>query len=105
VQDLLYEVGGGATRARGGQSCHNHTVGGEPASWAADVWDGGLSLGLMVGDHEALAAQVPFLHALGVAARAEGLAWGGDWSRRAPWSELGLGWDPAHLEDRRCAGR
>jgi hypothetical protein len=101
AQDLLFSFGG-STRARGGQSCHNHTDHGDPASLAVDLWDGGLSLGLVVGRREALAAQVPFLRALGEEARSERVRWGGAWRGRSPWTEHGLGWDPAHLQDSRC---
>jgi peptidoglycan L-alanyl-D-glutamate endopeptidase CwlK len=106
TQDLLYGVAPGvATRAKGGQSCHNHAAAdGSPAAWAADLWNGGMNLGILAGLSYALDAQVPFLRALGAAARAEGVAWGGDWSHRpGPWADRGLGWDPAHLEDRRCS--
>jgi hypothetical protein len=104
VQDTLFAFGG-STKARGGQSCHNHTSHGEAASWAVDLWDGGLGLGLVAGRAEAMDAQVPFLNALGDEGRAEGLVWGGTWrGRSSAWTARGLGWDPAHLQDSRCRG-
>lgn len=39
-----------------------------------------------------------FFKALGAAAKAEGLAWGGDWSKRGIWASYGMGWDPGHVE-------
>lgn len=101
AQDLLFHLGR-STRARGGQSCHNRTDHGDPASFAVDLWDGGLSLGLVTGDEAALAAQVPFLRALGDEGASEGLRWGGRWRGPSAWRVHGLGWDPAHLQDSRC---
>ena len=80
------------TQARGGQSCHNQMVGPAPASAAIDL----------VPTHaEDRLQAVAFYRALGRAAHAEGLRWGGDWSRRNPtWAAHDLGWDPGHIEDR-----
>ena len=102
AQDLIYRVGN-ATQARGGQSCHNWMVDGKPASLAVDLWEGGLSAGIFLGLESSLAEQVPFLHALGKAAAAAGLPWGGNWKGHpSAWTSWGLGWDPAHVEDPRC---
>lgn len=95
VQDLLFRVGT-ATQAKGGESCHNQRL-------AVDLWDGGLSLGLITGDAATMQAQTPFLRALGAAAHAAGLRWGGDWhGHTSAWDSWDLGWDPAHVEARRC---
>ncbi len=103
LQDVLVQLPSG-TQAAGGQSCHNRVDGeGRPAATAADVWDGGLTLGLFLGDPRTMAAQVGFLRALGRHADAAGLRWGGDWhGSPSAWSAHGLGWDPAHVESGRC---
>lgn len=102
VQDALHQRPS-TTRAAGGQSCHNGTVDGRPAARAADVWNGGLDLGVIAGDPDAMATQVPFLRALGDAARRQGLRWGGDWhGQPSGWDTWGLGWDPAHVERGPC---
>ena len=80
------------TLVRGGGSCHNRERDGEPAAVAVDLRP---ARGL---DH---AAQVCFFRALGAAAHAAKLRWGGDWKRRDPtWAPDDLGWDPGHVEDR-----
>ena len=80
------------TQARGGQSCHNQVAGEAPASAAIDL------VPRSVADR---VEAVAFYRALGRAAHAEGLRWGGDWSRRNPtWAAYDLGWDPGHIEDR-----
>jgi hypothetical protein len=102
VQDLLFAVGG-STRARGGQSCHNTLTGEAPAAQAVDLWNGGIDLGLFAGDRARMEAEVPYLRALGAAAKAEGLGWGGSWRKAgSAWDSWGLGWDPAHVQDPRC---
>lgn len=46
---------------------------------------------------------MPFLRALGAAAKDEGLRWGGDWhGKPSAWDSHGLGWDPAHVELTPC---
>jgi len=105
-QDGIYVVGrlherlGGPryTRARGGQSCHNHTLDdGAAAATAADINDARA---------RTLKDKAAFYRALGEAARAEGLTWGGDWPRRnKAWARHGLGWDPAHVQLGACARR
>jgi len=80
------------TQAGPGQSCHNQEVAGSPASAAIDIRPGG-SL--------TREEQAAFYKALGAAAHARGLRWGGDWSRKNPvWARYDLGWDPAHVEAR-----
>ena len=80
------------TRVQGGASCHNQQLHGVPASAAADVRM------RLPGTRD---AQATFYKALGAAARAEGLRWGGDWAQRSPtWAAYGLGWDPGHIEAR-----
>lgn len=79
------------TKVRGGQSCHNQTVDGAPASAAIDI-RGGKGL--------RRAEQADFYKALGRAAAVEGLRWGGSWQQRNPtWARYDLGWDPGHVED------
>ena len=102
MQDLIYEVAPGrSTQARGGQSCHDKEHDGTPAALAADLWPHALDLRTLLGEPDP--RDVPFFRALGVAAKAEGLRWGGDWHGRASsWDAHGLGWDPAHVELGRC---
>ena len=104
-QDLVYVFGrlgsrlgrGPGTMVRGGGSCHNRLADGEPASVAVDLRP------RRSADH---AEQVRFFRALGRAANARTLRWGGDWKRRDPlWAKDDLGWDPGHVEDARmCKG-
>lgn len=102
LQDLF--ALGPATQAKGGQSCHNQEHGGARASRAIDLWGAPLDLALMLGSGERMEAEVPFLRALGAAAKREGLRWGGDWHGHASaWDAWGLGWDPAHIEVWGCA--
>lgn len=74
-------------------SFHNAVdAAGRPAALAADVIDRRYGW-----SKPAEAAR--FWHALGQAAKMEGLHWGGDWSRSNPrWAAYGLGWDPAHVQ-------
>jgi hypothetical protein len=84
---------GPGTTLRGGGSCHNQLHNGEPASAAADL-RGARDL--------SIDEQADFYKALGRAARAHGLRWGGSWKRKNPtWAAHGLGWDPGHVEHRR----
>ncbi len=103
VQDALFALGR-STKAAGGQSCHNVVdADGRPAARAIDLWNAPMGLDLLLGTVERLAAEAPFLHALGVEAKREGLRWGGDWhGRPSAWDAYGLGWDPAHVEMGRC---
>lgn len=103
VQDAIHAVGN-ATNAAGGQSCHNVVdAAGRPAARAIDLWNAPMGLDLFFGATERLAAEAPFLKALGEAAKREGLRWGGDWrGRESAWAAFGLGWDPAHLETGAC---
>ncbi|MDP2315334.1 MAG: hypothetical protein Q8P41_20725 [Pseudomonadota bacterium] len=105
LQDLLFAIGK-STQLAGGRSCHNHVdAAGAPAARAVDLWNAPVDLWLVAGAAERLAAEAPFLRALGEVARAEGLRWGGDWHGHASaWDAYGLGWDPAHVEVRGCAG-
>lgn len=83
-----------ATYVRGGFSCHNRRKNGKPAALAADI---------VPGDDLSLAQKARFYKALGKAARREGLIWGGAWKKSNPkWRDHGLGWDPAHIQSRRC---
>lgn len=69
---------------------------GNPASHAADVEDFRYA-GKTDPASEARAAA--FYKALGKAAEAQGLTWGGRWSRSNPvWAKYGLGWDPQHVQ-------
>lgn len=62
-------------------SFHNaQTPAGVPNSWAADIIDG------RYGWREPEC--MPFFQALGVAARAEGLVWGGDWKTFKDWAHV-----------------
>lgn len=80
------------TTLRGGMSCHNQIqADGRPGAAAVDLVPVGL---------DDLAQRAAFYQALGRAAHAEGLRWGGDFQQRnAVWARHGLGWDPAHIED------
>ncbi|MES2641010.1 MAG: hypothetical protein V4850_16080 [Myxococcota bacterium] len=106
LQDLIFAVGK-STQAAGGESCHNHVdAAGKPAARAVDLWNAPVDLRLFTGATSRLEAEAPFLRALGEVARAEGLRWGGDWhGQPSAWDPYGLGWDPAHVEVRGCAGR
>ena len=102
-QDLIFELSQVArwlgrkpwTQARGGQSCHNSVdAQGQPAALAVDILDEQRQSG----DDSA-----KFYHALGKAAAAQSLGWGGRWKRSNPyWKRKGLGWDPGHLQSWRC---
>ena len=83
------------TRARGGQSCHNHrNSDGSAGSLAADI----LPAPDLTGPEQAA-----FFRALGKAANAKGLGWGGNWPRLNPgWKKYGLGWDPGHVQSALC---
>lgn len=85
------------TRARGGESCHNHTdERGLPASLAADVIPG-------EEDRKDSRSRARFYWALGKAAKQEGLVWGGSWAKTNPtWRKYGLGWDPPHVQAKSC---
>jgi hypothetical protein len=78
-------------------SCHNLTDDDGAASLAVDITparDG------RAADH------ARFFRALGQAAHAEGLAWGGDWRRsNRTWARYGLGWDPGHVQSTTCTPR
>jgi peptidoglycan L-alanyl-D-glutamate endopeptidase CwlK len=80
------------TRVRGGCSCHNQLRDdGSPGAAAVDLAPAGV---------EDLDQRAAFYRALGEAAHGQGLRWGGDFGRSNPiWARLGLGWDPAHIED------
>lgn len=103
-QDFLFKASvvlhrwgmGRATQASGGRSCHNRTdEAGNPSSLAIDIVHGP--------EDQTLEQQARFYKALGRAARAQGLEWGGSWSQRNPvWKRFNLGWDPAHVQSRRC---
>lgn len=81
------------SRVRGGRSCHNQLRGdGSPGSAAVDLAPGGV---------ESLDERAAFYRALGEAAERQGLRWGGAFQRSNPvWARYGMGWDPAHIEDR-----
>ncbi len=81
------------SRVRGGQSCHNQLrADGGPGSAAVDLGPRGV---------EDLRQRAAFYRALGEAAKARGLRWGGDFRHsNAVWARYGMGWDPAHVEDR-----
>lgn len=98
VSQLLEAMGSSpGTHVRGGESCHNQELDGAPASAAIDLRPG------RVLD---LDARAEFYWALGRAAEAEGLRWGGRWSRSNPaWATYGLGWDPGHVEDQALCRR
>ena len=101
-QDALFAIGqlgerlgmSPWSRVRGGQSCHNQVLAdGTPASAAVDLAPAGV---------EVLDERVAFYRALGAAAEARGLRWGGRFSRSNPvWARHDIGWDPAHIELRR----
>jgi len=78
---------------RGGRSCHNQLrADGRPGSAAVDLVPGGAL------DLDQKAA---FYQDLGAAAAARGLRWGGSFRQaNAVWARYGMGWDPAHVEDR-----
>ncbi len=83
---------GPGTTLRGGGSCHNQQRADAPASAAAD-FRGAVTL--------TVDEQAELYKALGRAAKAHGLRWGGDWRRKNPtWARYELGWDPGHVEDR-----
>lgn len=65
---------------------------GRPAALAADVFDQRYGWGKPT-------EAAGFFRALGAAATARGLEWGGGWSRSDPhWAAVGLGWDPGHVQ-------
>jgi hypothetical protein len=100
-QDAIYHLGQlgvrlGAspwTSLRGGMSCHNQLQDdGSPGAAAVDLSPGGV---------EQLEQRAAFYQALGQAASRRGLRWGGSFRRSNPvWARYGMGWDPAHIEDR-----
>ena len=68
---------------------------GNPAAQAIDAIDKRYGWGTSATRAKAAA----FFMALGAAAKAEGLYWGGDWSRSNPtWAAYNMGWDPAHIQ-------
>ncbi len=86
------------SRVRGGRSCHNQVLAdGSPGSAAVDLAPAGV---------EDLAQRAAFYQALGDAAHRQGLRWGGDFAQsNAVWARYGMGWDPAHIEDRALCRR
>lgn len=105
-QDALFTLGrvsqrlGGPpwTNARGGKSCHNNARGTLPASQAIDL--------VPPRRLRTASEKSKFYIALGAAAEKEGLRWGGRWSRKNPtWARYGLGWDPGHVQSKRCSTR
>lgn len=92
----LFGAGPG-THAKGGESCHNHrTDDDQPGALAADIVPG-------EGDKQDTRSRARFYWALGKAARAEGMVWGGSWAKTNPtWRKYGLGWDPGHVQSKRC---
>lgn len=65
---------------------------GKPAALAADLWD---ARWRSFDDED----RAEFYMELGAIAKANGLAWGGDWARTDPrWAAHGLGWDPGHVQ-------
>ncbi len=81
------------TQARGLHSCHNARTPDGPASLAADV----------VPTAHTASEKARFYWALGRAAERQGLRWGGRWRQTNKlWARFGLGWDPAHIQSRRC---
>jgi hypothetical protein len=93
LSQLSQRLGRGpGTTLRGGRSCHNQRLDGEPAAAAADLRGSRLLT---------ISQQADFYKALGRAAKAKGLRWGGDWKHKNPiWAAHGLGWDPGHIEHR-----
>lgn len=87
--------GGPATQARGGLSCHNMLDDGVRASLAADIIPGK--------NRKTARQKAAFFAALGQAAKAEKLGWGGRWKKRnRVWARFGLGWDPGHIQSSEC---
>ena len=90
--------------ATSSRSCHSRSdYKGKPASTAVDVW--GYPAGALLGTplDSSVAKHVRFFEALGEAAVAEGLVWGGKWSnQQSMWQAHGLGYDPSHLQLGRC---
>ncbi len=86
------------SRVRGGGSCHNQLRDdGGPGSAAVDLSPGGV---------ESLDERAAFYQALGQAAEDQGLRWGGSFGHSNPvWARYGMGWDPAHVEDRQLCRR
>ena len=85
------------THARGGESCHNHRdEDGRPWSLAADIVPG-------KEDRQDTKSRARFYWALGKGSKQMGLRWGGSWAKTNPtWRKYGLGWDPAHVQSRKC---
>jgi hypothetical protein len=72
---------------------------GMPRALAADIIDARWGWGDSVHGSTKANGALAFFQALGEEARALGLTWGGDWTRRASfWSRYGMGWDPAHVQ-------
>ena len=105
-QDAIYAIGqlgerlgqSPWSRVRGGRSCHNQLDdAGGPGSAAVDLVPGGV---------DGLEQRAAFYRALGGAADRQGLRWGGDFGHSNPvWARYGMGWDPAHIEDRALCHR
>ena len=80
-----------------------HTVStpsGDPAALAVDLVDVryGWPQGTPDSNPEVWRKAADFFKDLGDAARAEGLAWGGNYSQsNKHWARYGMGWDPAHV--------
>ena len=117
-QDLMYNLNQlgqqmnitqQSTNAKGGTSCHNHTANGKPSSYAIDIW--GYTFGPEINISKKFQTKhAAFFKDLGKEAKRLGLGWGGDFKQytksgqpKSLWTHYGLGWDPPHVYDKRCA--
>jgi hypothetical protein len=84
-------------------SFHNAvSPGGRPAALAADIADKRYLWGVNLDgstNEVKTAHAAAFFAVLGAEAKAMGLSWGGDWTKRASvWTPYGMGFDPAHVQ-------
>ena len=80
----------GPTDKKGGQSCHNHQLKGEPASLAVDVKP------LMIFEED----QVQFYKDLQKQSKKYGLRTGASFRVKEGnrWAKYDMGWDPGHID-------
>lgn len=101
-QDFLYNLrrfGLTLTKVKGGGSCHNIVINGQPSSLAVDIVDG-------ISFAHKKEQQAKFYLDLRDIVKRKGLRSGGYWLKEGnEWYEYGLGWDPGHIEDNNACKR
>ena len=103
LQECLYDLSQHIQNATGRngltqtkRSCHNNVRDGQPASLAIDLH--------LYGESEE--TTVDFYKQLRRKATKVGLESGGNWKRSNPkWAKHDLGWDPGHVQVRRCSSK